>query len=325
MLCKGTVKHKAVLSCFQRHSRFLRHLRLQMPHLLGGEVGRVGYDQIKLPFRQALPVGEQVALHRLHRIGWLCLCAQSVQRRPPVKGRGICLLKGSRLQQVLRLPALPFQGAAAVLFQINKSFRAFFHAGHLRRRAEALDAQPQTAGPRAEIQHPGRCNARQGIGSRFRYHLSVCPGAEHTGANGKVKIQKAPDPAQVLQRFPLLTARAEGFQLFRFLRGQHPVGKAGIPPGCHAEQLPCIVIGIRTPCSGKPGFHGPHRFARGQTSNYHLPSSGSSGSTGVTAAMATSIMLSSGSNTVRCCTQMPGWRMMRVAMLSERPHHLSSS
>ena len=156
--------------------------------------------------------------------------------------------------------------------------------------------------------------------------VSVVLGADNpTGANGKVKIQKAPDPAQVLQRFPLLTARAEGFQLFRFLRGQHPVGKAGIPPGCHAEQLPCIVIGIRTPCSGKPGFHGPHRFARGQTSNYHLPSSGSSGSTGVTAAMATSIMLSSGSNTVRCCTQMPGWRMIRVAMLSDRPHHLSSS
>ena len=115
MLCKGTVKHKAVLPRFQRHGRFLRHLRLQVPHFLGGEVGRVGYDQIKLPFRQALPVGEQVALHRLHRIGWLCLCAQSVQRRPPVKGRGICLLKRGRLQQVLRLPALPFQGAAAVL------------------------------------------------------------------------------------------------------------------------------------------------------------------------------------------------------------------
>ena len=202
---------------------------------------------------------------------------------------------------------------------------AFFHAGHLRRRAEALDAQPQTAGPRAEIQHPGRGNARQDIGSRFRHHLGVCPGAEHAGANGKVKIQKTPDPAQVLQRFPLLTARAEVFQLFRFLRGQHPVGKAGIPPGRRTEQLPCIVIRIRTACGGKPRFHGPHRFPRRQTCTYHLPSSGSSGSTGVTAAMATSIMLSSGSNTVRCCTQMPGCRMMRVAMLSDRPHHLSSS
>ena len=208
MLCKGTVKHKAVLSCFQRHGRFLCHLRLQVPHLLGGEVGRVGYDQIKLPFRQALPVGEQVALHRLHRIGWLCLCAQSVQRRPPVKGRGICLLKRGRLQQVLRLPALPFQGAAAVLFQINKSFRAFFHAGGLCVRTEALDPQPQTAGAGTQIQHTGRFYARKGLRGGLGHHLGVRTGAEHPRPHDQFKVQKAPATAQVLQRLPRLPAQA---------------------------------------------------------------------------------------------------------------------
>ena len=97
-------------------------------------------------------------------------------------------------------------------------------------------------------------------------------------------------------------------------------------PACgQPEQLPGVEVRVGTACRRQTLFHfpdggpGQHPFA------HHVPSSGFSGKTGVTAAMATSIMLSSGSKTVSRCTQRPGWRMMRVARLSERPHHFSSS
>ena len=111
----------------------------------------------------------------------------------------------------------------------------------------------------------------------------------------------------------------------RLLCGQRTVGKAHVPPGRQPEQLPRVKIRVRAACGGQTLLHLPHRCAGEHCFAYHLPSSGFSGSTGVMAAMATSIILSSGSKTVRCCTQMPGCRMMRVAMLSDRPHHLSSS
>ena len=152
MLRKGPVEHKAVIPRFQCHGRFLRHLRLQMPHFLRRQVRRVGHDQVQLPFRQALPVGEQVPLHGLHRRG----CAG--------------------------------QSSARILFQVAEGFRAFFHAGDLRVRAEALDPQPQTACPGAEVQHPGRCDARKGLGGGLRHHLGVCPGAEHPGAYRQFKV-----------------------------------------------------------------------------------------------------------------------------------------
>ena len=77
-------------------------------------------------------------------------------------------------------------------------------------------------------------------------------------------------------------------------------------PGHQPEKFCGVVIRIRASGRRQTGFQLPHRVPRGHACRYHLPSSGFSGSTGVTAAMATSIMLSSGSNTVRCCTQMPG-------------------
>ena len=188
MLCQRTVEHKTVLPGFQRHGRLLCHLGLQLLHLGGGQVGRVRDDEFQLPLRQRLPVGEQVALHRLHRVGRLLVCPQGVQRRAPVKSRGICLLKGRGFQHILGLSALSGQGAAGILFQIDKGLRAFFHAGHLRGGAKALDPQPQTACPGAQIQHPGRCDARKGLGGGLCHHLGVCPGAEHPGAYRQLKI-----------------------------------------------------------------------------------------------------------------------------------------
>ena len=188
MLRQRTVEHKAVLPGFQRHGRLLRHLGLQLLHLGGGQVGRVGDDELQLPLRQRFPVGEQVALHRLHRVGRLLVCPQGIQRRAPIKSRRICLLKSGRLQHILGLSALSGQGAAGVLFQIGKGRRAFFHAGHLRGGAEALDPQPQTACPGAEVQHPGRCDARKGLGGGLCHHLGVCPGAEHPGTHRQLKV-----------------------------------------------------------------------------------------------------------------------------------------
>ena len=51
---------------------------------------------------------------------------------------------------------------------------------------------------------------------------------------------------------------------------------------------------------------------------YHS-SEPSSGMTAFIAVIATSIMESSGSNTVRCCTISPGQRSARESKLSERP------
>ena len=223
------------------------------------------------------------------------------------------------------MPVLPLQGTAAVLFQIDKCLRAFFHTGHLRRRAKPLDAQPQTAGAGAEVQHPGGFHPCQGAGGGFRHHLGIRPGAQHPGTYCQIKVQKAPDAAQILQRLPLFPTETQRFQRLRLTCRQRLVGQPHIPPGGKPEQLPGIVICIRTAGGGKAGLHLFHRRPGQHPFLYHLPSSGFSGSTGVTAAIATSIMLSSGSNTVRCCTQMPGWRMMRVARLSDRPHHFSSS
>ena len=107
--------------------------------------------------------------------------------------------------------------------------------------------------------------------------------------------------------------------------GQRSRSQPGVCAHRQPEEFGGIKIGIGAACLGEPGLHLPQRRAGQDAFVHHLPSSGSSGSTGVTAAMATSIMLSSGSNTVRCCTQIPGCRMMRVARLSDRPHHFSSS
>ena len=188
MFRDGLIKYETVFPGFQRHGRLFGHFGLQFAHLLRCQIGRVRDDKVELTLRQGLPVGEQVALHRLHRVGRLFAFPQRVQRRAPVKSRGIRLLKGRGFQHVLGLSALPGQGAAGVLFQIDKSRRAFFHAGHLRGRAEALDPQPQTACPGAEVQHPGRCDARKGLGGGLRHHLSVCPGTEHPGAYRQLKI-----------------------------------------------------------------------------------------------------------------------------------------
>ena len=171
----------------------------------------------------------------------------------------------------------------------------------------------------------GRLYPCQHLSGSFRHYLRVSPGAEHAGAHRQLKIQERPTAAKVLQRLPGRPPGRQGFQLCGLFRGQGPVRQPGVLPCHQPEQLPGVKIRIRAACDGQASFHLPQGLPGLHSRVYHLPSSGFSGRTGVTAAMATSIMLSSGSNTVRCCTQIPGCRMIRVAMLSERPHHLSSS
>ena len=286
MFREGTVKYKAILPRCQRHGRFLRHFGLQLPHLGRGQVGRVGHDEVQLPFRQSLPIGEQISLHR------------------------------GQMQPI---------GQAGIPGQIRKRRRAFFQARHLCRRAEPLDAQAQTAGPGAEIQHLRVLDAPQQFGGGLGHHFGIGTGAEHTGPHRQLKVEERPAAAEVLQRLTVGTAGGQGFQLRRLCGGQRSRGQPGVCAHRQPEEFSRVKIGIGAARLGEPGLHLPQRRAGQDAFVHHLPSSGSSGSTGVTAAMATSIMLSSGSNTVRCCTQMPGCRMMRVARLSDRPHHFSSS
>ncbi len=183
-------------------------------------------DQVQLPFRQALPVGEQVPLHGLHRRG----CAG--------------------------------QSSARILFQIAEGFRAFFHAGDLRVRAEALDPQPQTAGAGTQIQHTGRFYARKGLCSGLGHHLGIRTGAEYARPHDQFKVQKAPVTAQVLQRLPRLPAQAEGLQPGSLRFGQWRVRQPDIPPGHQPEKFCGVVIRIQASGRRQTGFQLPHRVPR---------------------------------------------------------------
>ena len=313
MFRDGPVKYESVVPGLQRHGRLFRHLGLQLPHLLRRQVGRIGDDEIQLPFGQGLPVGKEVALHRLRSAG---------SPEAPIEGR---CLKGRSIQHIFGAAALPLQGQTGVLFEVGIGLRAFFHAGNDRCRAEPLDAEAQTAGSSAKIQYTRRFHACQHPGSSFGHHLGVGAGAEHPRPYSQLKVEEGPAAAEVLQRLPSCAAEGQRLQSGRFVGVQRAVCEPGVPACGQPEQLPGVEVRVGTACRRQTLFHfpdggpGQHPFA------HHVPSSGFSGKTGVTAAMATSIMLSSGSKTVSRCTQRPGWRMMRVARLSERPHHFSSS
>ena len=262
------VKYQPIFPGFQSHCRFLRHLRLQVLHLGGGQVGRIGHDKVKFSLGQRLPVGEQIAHHRRRR--------------------------------------LMMQGIFCVLFEVAERFRAFFKAHHLGVRTKAFHAQTQTAGAGAEVQHLRIFDPGQHSGGGFGHHLGISARAKHARPDRQLKVQKRPAAAEILQRLPVRTPGGQFFQPLRFLGRERPVGQPDILPRHQTEQLLRVEIGIRTACFGQAAFHFLQRFPRQHPFAYHLPSSGFSGRTGVTAAIATSIMLSSGSKTVRCCTQMPG-------------------
>lgn len=93
-----------------------------------------------------------------------------------------------------------------------------------------------------------------------------------------------------------------------------------------------ILVSIGAACGLQSILHHAHSLARQNARQllwgkrrYHWPSSGFLGSTGVTAAMATSIMSSSGSKVVRCCSQSPGTETARASSELERPAHFKIS
>ena len=321
MLRQRAVKIQPVGAGGQGHGGLPGRLGLQARHLLRRQVGGVGDDQVQPALGQRLPVGEQVPFHHLHRGR-----GPGGQAQPGVQGR---LVESVGLQQILH-PAgdgfqRPRQGAAGVQPEIRQGLRAFFQADDPGVGPQGFHPQAQAAGAGAEVQHPGVFHPVQQPDGRLGHHLGVGAGAEDPRPHRQLKGQKGPPPADVLQRLPAGPAGRQLFQAGGFLRRQRPVRQPGVPAGRQPEQLPGVKAGVRAAGGFQAGFHLGQGLPGGQAGGHHRPSSGRSGSTGLTASMATSIMLSSGSKTVSRWTHRPGCRTMRLNRLSDRPHHLSTS
>ena len=99
------------------------------------------------------------------------------------------------------------------------------------------------------------------------------------------------------------------------LGGGGAVIKAGVPARHKTVEFPGVKVRVGTACLPQRVF----------PAAYHRPSSAFSGSTGVTAAMATSIMESSGSKVVSRCSHSPGVAMALASAPWERPDHLRIS
>lgn len=98
----------------------------------------------------------------------------------------------------------------------------------------------------------------------------------------------------------------------------------GIDRGAAAEAVETLFAQSEEDEEENPELANARQLLWGKR-RYHWPSSGFLGSTGVTAAMATSIMSSSGSKVVRCCSQSPGTETARASSELERPAHFKIS
>ena len=218
--------------------------------------------------------------------------------------------------------------------QVLQRLRAFFHAGHAGTGHKMADANAQAASSGAQVQHPGLrfSHLLQQLNGSFAHHLAVCAGAEHTGADFEGQPQKVPLPCQVLQRHPLHALSRQFRQALSLRPGKRVKQQARIFSSGNAQQFAGVVISIGAACGLQSILHHAHSLARQNARQllwgkrrYHWPSSGFLGSTGVTAAMATSIMSSSGSKVVRCCSQSPGTETARASSELERPAHFKIS
>ena len=248
---------------FQCHFRLKAQFRLQGLHLVAGHIGRIGKDQIQRFRSQLLLVAEHISCHRPHR-------------------------------RMLR--ARTGQSPGSVPAQIGKGIRAFFQAGDPGGGNQPLQPKANTAAAGAQIQNLRFRFACQQLGAGLAQKLGVRPGNQHPGTHLQLKVQEGPPARQILQRIPLRPLFHQLFQPIFLRLGQLAVHPAPVS-ACHQlHQAGGIEGGILhtglfqpgpCPCMGSPG-----RAA------YHSPSSGRLGSTGFTAAMATSIMESSGSKVV---------------------------
>ena len=182
----------------------------------------------------------------------------------------------------------------------------------MRAGAQALDAQPHAAAAGAEVQHRRAAFARQPLRALLHQQFGVRPGAEHAGAHRQLKVQEGPAAQNVLQGLPGGAAGGEFLQ-----PGQGGLVQRRVLP---APALPCLRLDQRRRVEGgvlhARGLQPPAGLVKSLPRPHHLASSGWSGRTGVTAAMATSIMESSGSKVVSRWSHRPGALMMRVKRLS---------
>ena len=133
---------------------------------------------------------------------------------------------------------------------------------------------------------------------------------------------KGPSPREILQRIPRtapLGQRIEALLLLFAHRALRILFEMPLSGG-HPQQgirLPRRVLDVGL----------PQRIADGEIGllHYHRSSSPSLGRTALTEAIATSIILSSGSAVVSRCSQSPGAEMIRVSRLSCRPANLMTS
>ena len=193
--------------------------------------------------------------------------------------------------------------------------------GHAARQGNGKHARACT-----QIQ-PGWLIFAPGPGSRAlqRSHrclchaFCVCPRNEHARAHFYRKIKKIPLAQQILQG---LVPGAAGAKLRQpLLRGLWHGGIWRKQRVCFAAQAAKLARVKRSVLHARLLQQGCGLSPQG-AQPYHTLSSGRSGSTGVTAAMAHSIMLSSGSCVVMRCSHRPGALTARHTALSYFPHSL---
>lgn len=140
------------------------------------------------------------------------------------------------------------------------------------------------------------------------------PGNQHPRPHLQIKIQKAPAAQQVLQGVAFRPALGQLGQLLLLLRVQG-IHRPAPLASCHKfHQAGGIKGGMLHTSLLQKCTNLVQCLARNGR-NHHKLSSGRWGSTGVMAAMATSIMESSGSKVVSRWSHNPGALMMRVHRL----------
>ena len=257
------VKGQPLMRSFQCHFRLKTQFRLQGLHLVAGHIGRIGKDQIQRFRSQLLLVAEHISCHRPHR-------------------------------RMLRARA--GQSPGSVPSQIGKGIRAFFQAGDPGGGNQPLQPKANTAAAGAQIQNLRFLFARQQLGAGLAQKLGVRPGISTPGPTSSSKSRKGHRPARYCSGYRCARFSTSCSSRFFCAFGQLAVHPAPVS-ACHQlHQAGCIEGGILHTGlfqpGPRPGMGSPGRAA------YHSPSSGRLGSTGFTAAMATSIMESSGSKVV---------------------------
>ena len=180
--------------------------------------------------------------------------------------------------------------------------------------------QRNGSGAAAQVRHSSaRPSFTRRFNGRLGHGLGVGPGDQHARPHLQRQVQKVPFAAQILQREPRTPFFTQCVQLLLFKsRQRRAAGQPCVPPGGKHVKLRGLERRVRDACGLQPV---PHR----SQGRYHFPSSGFSGRTGSTAAMAHSIMPSSGSLVVMRCSQSPGADTARVSGLSYRPQSLMIS